>query len=66
MNRVDLDQMTKAIKEERTIVAKSYANSAKSAVVQTPECLKKINKNGREEELAEENERNFRTLQCSE
>ena len=42
------EHMTKAIKEEWTIVAKSYADTAKSnaqidpAVVQTPECLKKV------------------------
>ena len=62
------DQMTKTIKEEWTIVAKSYADTAKSnatihppAVVQTPECLKKVIKNAREEELAEENERKRRS-----
>ena len=61
------EHMTKAIKEEWTIVAKSYADTAKSnaqidpAVVQTPECLKKVIKNAREEELAEENERKRRS-----
>ena len=61
------DHMTKAIKEEWTIVAKSYADTAKPnstidpALVQKPECLKKVIKNAREEELAEENERKRRS-----
>ena len=50
--------MTKTIKDECSNISKSYANHA---VVQTPECLKKVIKHARERELAEENEKKRRS-----
>ena len=57
------DHNDKTIKDECSYISNSYANIAKSgikpdhAVVQTPECLKKVIQHAMEEELAEENEK---------